>query len=40
MQDWSIWLRSLVTTLVVVPYMAWLGVPTLTRWLRGWLRRS
>ena len=35
--DWPIALRVLFTTLLVVPYMSWLGVPYLSRWLRGWL---
>jgi antibiotic biosynthesis monooxygenase (ABM) superfamily enzyme len=35
---WNIFLRVLLTTAIVVPYMAWVGVPYLTKWLRGWLR--
>lgn len=35
--DWNILLRVLVNVLIIVPYMAWIGVPYLTRWLRGWL---
>jgi hypothetical protein len=23
---------------IIVPYMAWLGVPYLSRWLHSWLR--
>jgi antibiotic biosynthesis monooxygenase (ABM) superfamily enzyme len=38
--DWNVALRVLVTTLIVVPYMSWLGVPYLSRWLGGWLRRG
>ena len=34
---WNIFLRVALTTVIVVPYMAWLGVPYLTRWLRAWL---
>ncbi len=34
---WNIFLRVLLTTLIIVPYMAWLGVPYLSRWLRSWL---
>jgi antibiotic biosynthesis monooxygenase (ABM) superfamily enzyme len=30
--------RVLLTTVIVVPYMSWVGVPYLTRWLRPWLR--
>lgn len=30
-------LRVLITTLIIVPWMAWLGVPYLSRWLHGWL---
>jgi antibiotic biosynthesis monooxygenase (ABM) superfamily enzyme len=39
-QSWSVWARALATTLLVVPYMAWVGVPTISRWLHGWLRRG
>ena len=39
MQPWSVWVRALVTTVVVVPYMAWVGVPYLSRALRAWLYR-
>lgn len=35
---WNVWLRVLVTTAVIVPYMAWVGVPYLSRWLRPWLQ--
>lgn len=35
---WNIWLRVLLTTAIIVPYMAWVGVPYLSKWLRGWLR--
>ena len=35
--DWPAWLRVLVNVAVIVPYMAWVGVPFLTRRLRGWL---
>ena len=35
---WNIWLRVLLTTAIIVPYMAWIGVPYLSKWLRGWLR--
>ncbi len=38
--DWNILLRTLLTVLIIVPYMAWVGVPYLTRWLRNWLRAS
>lgn len=37
--DANIAVRVLITTAIIVPYMAWLGVPLLSRWLRGWLRR-
>lgn len=40
MQDWNVWTRSLVTVAIVVPYMAWLGVPQLSRLLRRWLYRG
>lgn len=35
---WNVWLRVLLTTAIIVPYMAWVGVPYLTRWLKAWLR--
>jgi antibiotic biosynthesis monooxygenase (ABM) superfamily enzyme len=35
--SWNIFLRVLLTTAIIVPYMAWVGVPYLTRWLRRWL---
>lgn len=38
-QGWSVWARALLTTLLVVPYMAWVGVPYLSRALRRWLHR-
>ena len=38
--SWPVWARALLTTVLVVPYMAWVGVPTLTRWLRPWLHRT
>lgn len=34
---WNLWLRVLLNVAIIVPYMAWVGVPYLTRWLRGWL---
>jgi len=34
---WNIWLRVLLNVAIIVPYMAWVGVPYLTKWLRGWL---
>ena len=34
---WNIWLRVLLNVAIIVPYMAWVGVPYLTTWLRGWL---
>lgn len=37
MASWNLLLRSLITTLIIVLYMAWIGVPYLSRWLRGWL---
>ncbi len=40
LSSWNVALRVLVTTLIVVPYMSWLGVPYLSRWLRGWLQRG
>jgi antibiotic biosynthesis monooxygenase (ABM) superfamily enzyme len=32
-------LRTLVLTLLLVPYMVYLAIPTLTRWLGPWLRK-
>jgi uncharacterized protein len=37
---WNIWLRVALTTVIVVPYMAWVGVPYLTKWLRPWLHQQ
>jgi antibiotic biosynthesis monooxygenase (ABM) superfamily enzyme len=37
--DLNVALRTLLSVAIIVPYMAWLGVPLLSRWLRGWLRR-
>jgi antibiotic biosynthesis monooxygenase (ABM) superfamily enzyme len=34
---WNLWLRVLLNVAIIVPYMAWVGVPYLTKWLRGWL---
>lgn len=34
---WNVVPRVALSTLIVVPYMTWLGVPWLTRWLHGWL---
>ncbi len=34
---WNIWLRVAVNVAIIVPYMAWVGVPSLSRWLKGWL---
>ena len=33
----NIFVRVLINVAIIVPYMAWLGVPYLTKWLRGWL---
>lgn len=33
-------LRVLLTTALVVPFMVWVGVPWLTRWLSPWLRST
>jgi len=38
--SWNIFLRVLVSVVIIVPYMAWLGVPYLSRWLRGWLHQA
>ena len=35
--SWNVALRVLLSTAIIVPYMTWLGVPWLTRWLHGWL---
>ncbi len=37
--SWPLPLRVLVTTVVLVPYMAWVGVPWLSARLDGWLHR-
>ena len=33
----NIFVRVLINVAIIVPYMAWVGVPYLTRWLRNWL---
>ncbi len=35
--SWPLVVRVLLNTAILVPYMSWVGVPYLTRWLRGWL---
>jgi antibiotic biosynthesis monooxygenase (ABM) superfamily enzyme len=35
--SWNVVPRVALSTLIVVPYMTWVGVPNLTRWLHGWL---
>lgn len=40
LMDLNIFIRVLINTAIIVPYMAWIGVPYLTRWLKGWLRRT
>jgi antibiotic biosynthesis monooxygenase (ABM) superfamily enzyme len=37
--SWPLPLRALVSTLVLVPFMVWVGVPWLSRWLDTWLHR-
>ncbi|MFZ4843423.1 MULTISPECIES: antibiotic biosynthesis monooxygenase [Mycetocola] len=37
--EWDVWLRVLVSTLVLTPIMAYWGLPTVTRWLRPWLQK-
>lgn len=37
--SWNLFLRVLLTTALIVPYMAWVGVPFLTKRLHTWLRR-
>lgn len=37
--SWNIFVRVLLTTVILVPYMAWVGVPYLSKWLRRWLHR-
>ena len=34
---WNIALRVLLSTALIVPWMTWLGVPYLTKWLKPWL---
>ena len=38
-RDWPLPLRVLTTTVILVPFMVWAGVPWLTRRLDGWLHR-
>lgn len=33
-------LRTLALTLILVPYMVFLAIPTLTKLLRGWLHKG
>ena len=35
--SWNIALRVLLSTALIVPWMTWLGVPYLTKWLKPWL---
>lgn len=35
--SWNIFLRVALSTLLIVPWMTWLGVPYLSKWLRPWL---
>lgn len=37
---WPAPLRVLTTTVILVPFMAWVGVPWLSRRLDGWLHRT
>jgi antibiotic biosynthesis monooxygenase (ABM) superfamily enzyme len=37
LSTWSVALRVLLSTALIVPWMTWLGVPYLTRWLKPWL---
>lgn len=34
---WPVWLRVALSTAIIVPWMTWLGVPYLSKWLRRWL---
>jgi antibiotic biosynthesis monooxygenase (ABM) superfamily enzyme len=36
--SWNICLRVLVTSAIIVPFMSWVGVPYLSKWLRRWLQ--
>jgi antibiotic biosynthesis monooxygenase (ABM) superfamily enzyme len=38
--SWNLFLRVLVTTALIVPFMVWLGVPWISARLRRWLRPS
>lgn len=35
--SWNLFLRVLVLTVLIVPFVVWVGVPNLSKWLRGWL---
>ncbi len=35
--SWPLVARVALNVAIIVPYMAWIGVPYLSRWLRGWL---
>ena len=38
--SWNLGLRVLSTTAIIVPFMSWIGVPWLSRWLAPWLSRD
>lgn len=38
--SWHVVLRVLVSVVIIVPWMIYLGVPYLTKWLKPWLTRS
>lgn len=38
--EWNFFLRIFVATVIIVAYMAWVGVPYLSRWLKPWLTKG
>jgi antibiotic biosynthesis monooxygenase (ABM) superfamily enzyme len=39
LSSWNVVLRVALSVIVIVPWMIYLGVPYLTRWLKPWLTR-
>lgn len=37
---WNVVARVLLSSIIIVPYMTWLGVPYISKWLRPWLTKK
>ena len=37
LSTWNVALRVALSTIVIVPWMVWAGVPWVSRWLKPWL---